>query len=167
MSSLVDVGKVAVALNIEERRVQQLVKEGMPREARGQYDAVKCLLWYVRYLQAALEKKSLPMQDGSYAGEREERVRLLRADADLKEIELAKERGQLVALRDVEDFNVDVVLTTKARIMAVPPRLAPELVGENSRVMIQAKIERALKEALSHLAKTGSDGNPDASKRAG
>jgi hypothetical protein len=54
----------------------------MPREARGQYDAVKCMLFYIRYLQRALEKKSVPMADGGYAGEREERIRLLRADAD-------------------------------------------------------------------------------------
>ena len=39
------------------------------------------------------------------------------------------------------------MLTTKARIMAIAPRLAPELVGETSRVMIQAKIEKASKEA--------------------
>src|SRR5580658_7327353 len=131
---IVDVGKVANALNLTEMRVQQLVKEGMPREARGQYDPVKCMLWYIRYLQHALEKKSVPTLDGGFVGEREERVRLLRADADLREIELAKERGLLVALPDIEAALTDLVLTTKARIMAIPPRLAPELVGETSRV---------------------------------
>jgi phage terminase Nu1 subunit (DNA packaging protein) len=51
MMSFVDVLKVAQALNLEVRRVQQLVKEGIPREARGQYDAVKCMLFYIRYLR--------------------------------------------------------------------------------------------------------------------
>jgi phage terminase Nu1 subunit (DNA packaging protein) len=151
----VDVTKIASALNLDERRVQQLVKEGMPREARGQYDPVKCMLFYIRYLQAALERKSVPTVDGGYAGEREERVRLLRADADLREMELAKERGQLVAITDVEMEMTDLVLTTKARILAIPPRLAPELVGETSRVMLQAKLEKACKEALAYLARRG------------
>lgn len=152
---LVDVGRVAQALNLHERRVQQLVKEGLPREGRGQYDAVKCMLWYVRYLQALIEKKavSLAPSGAVYASEREERVRLLRADADMREIELAKERSQLVAIEDVEKEMTDLVLTTKARMMAIPPRIAPELLGETSRVMIQAKLEKAFKEALSHLAK--------------
>ena len=150
---LADVGRVAQALNLTEQRVQQLVKEGMPRESRGQYDAVKCMLWYIRYLQAALEKKSVPVGDGQYAGEREERIRLLRADADLKEMELAKERGQVVAIQDVEKEMTDMVLTFKARIMAVAPRLAPEILGETSRVMAHAKIEKALKEALLVLSK--------------
>jgi phage terminase Nu1 subunit (DNA packaging protein) len=149
----VDVTKVASALNLDERRVQQLVKKGMPRETRGQYDPVKCMLWYIRYLQQALEKKAVPTLDGGFVGEREERVRLLRSQADLSEIELSKERGQLVAIQDVEKAMTDLVLTTKARIMAVAPRLAPDLLGETSRVMVHAKIEKALKEALLNLSK--------------
>jgi len=149
----VDVTKVANALNLTEQRVGQLVKEGMPKEGRGQYDAVKCMLWYIRYLQKALEKKAVPTLDGGFVGEREERVRLLRADADLREMELAKERGQLVAIADVEKEITDLVLTTKARVMAVAPRLAPDLLGETSRVMVHAKIEKALKEALLGLSK--------------
>ena len=149
----VDVTKVASFLNLDERRIQQLVKEGMPREARGQYDPIKCAGWYIRYLQNALEKKAVPNLDGGFVGEREERVRLLRADADLREMELAKERGLLVALPDVERTLSDLVQTTKARILAIPPRLAPELVGETQRTMIQAKLERACVEALAYLAK--------------
>src|ERR1700688_4760801 len=159
---LVNVERVAQALNLDPRRVQQLVKEGMPKEGRGQYDPVKCMLWYIRYLQAALERRSVQMTDGTFAGEREERVRLLRADADLREIELAKERSHLVAIPDIEQMFTDLVLTTKARIMAIPPRLAPELVGEPSRVMIQAKIEKACNESLAYLAKAVNDGgNPN------
>jgi hypothetical protein len=100
------------------------------------------MLFYIRYLQAALEKKSVPMPDATFAGEREERVRLLRADADMREIELAKERSQLVAIPDIEQMFMDLEFTSKARIMAIAPRLVPELVGETSRVMIQAKIEK-------------------------
>ncbi|PYU06334.1 MAG: hypothetical protein DMG34_06255 [Acidobacteria bacterium] len=97
----------------------------------------KCAHFYIRFLQHALEKKSVPTLDGGFVGEREERIRLLRADADLREMELAKEGGLMVAIPDVESMLTDLVLTTKARIMAMPPRLAPELVGETSRVMIQ------------------------------
>jgi len=47
---------------------------------------------------------------------------------------------------------------TKARIMAIPSLLAPEVMGETSRVMIQAKIEKSCKEALAYLAKAGKEG---------
>jgi hypothetical protein len=166
--AVVDAVKVASALNLSEQRVHQLVKEGLPKEGRGQFDPMKCMLWYIRYLQKALEKRSVPTLDGGFVGEREERVRLLRADADLREIELAKERSVLMALPDVEAMLTDLQLTTKARIMAIPRRLALELMGETSRVMIQAKIEKACKEALVYLAKAGSNApSPDAPRRSG
>ena len=44
--------------------------------------------------------------------------------------------------------------------MAIPPRLAPELVGEQSRMMIQAKIEKACKEALAYLARAENHRRP-------
>jgi phage terminase Nu1 subunit (DNA packaging protein) len=153
--AIVRVGKVAQALNLTPQRVQQLANEGLPKEDRGKYDLGKCMLWYIRYLQAALEKKAVPMADGGYAGTREERTRLLRAEAELKEMELAEKRGQLVAIQDVEKEMTDLVLTTKARIMAIPPRVTPELVGESSRMIIQTKLEKACKEALALLAREG------------
>jgi hypothetical protein len=42
--------------------------------------------------------------------------------------------------------------------MAIPPRLAPELVGVTSRMTIQAKIEAAVKEALRDLARSFNGG---------
>jgi phage terminase Nu1 subunit (DNA packaging protein) len=163
----VDVQKLASVLNLDERRIQQLVHEGMPRAARGQYDPVKCMLWYIRYLQKALERKAVPTLEGGFVGEREERIRLLRADADLRELALAKDRALYVALPDVEATLTELAVTTTARVMAIPPQLAPMLVGERSRLMIQAKIEKACKEALAFLAKVGRDGNQNTPKRAG
>jgi len=89
---------------------------------------------------------------------REERVRLLRAHADLREIELAKQRSQLIAIADYERTIADLILMTKARILAIPSRLAPELMGETSRAMMQSKIEKSCKEALAYLAKAGKEG---------
>jgi phage terminase Nu1 subunit (DNA packaging protein) len=149
----VDVGKVASALNLTKQRVQQLVKEGLPREARGRYDAVKCMLWYVRYLQAALEKRSTPTSDAGFNGERAARVRLLRADADLREMELASQRSSVISVADYERTLAVVIQTTKARVMAIAPRAAPEVTGQTSRVMVQALIEKQCKEALAYLAK--------------
>jgi len=79
------------------------------------------------------------------------RVRLLRSQADLSEMELSKQRSQLVAIQDIEKAIDDLVFTTNSRILAVTSRLAPNLLGETSRVMVHAKIERAIKEVLLEL----------------
>jgi phage terminase Nu1 subunit (DNA packaging protein) len=151
---IVGIKELAVILNLTPTRVQQLVQEGLPKKLRGKYDQDQCVGFYIRYLQALVVKKAIVGEGGEVLkNEREERLRLLRADADLREIELARERGQLVAIEDVEKEMTDLILVTKARVLAVGARVAPELVGETSRVMIQAVIEKAHKEALSQLAK--------------
>jgi phage terminase Nu1 subunit (DNA packaging protein) len=150
----VDVGKVASALNLTKQRVQQLVKEGLPREARGRYDAVRCMLWYVRYLQGALEKRSMPTLDDGFSNERAERVRLLRAHADLREMELASQRASVISVADYERTLAVVIQTIKAAVMAIAPRVAPEIIGQKSRVMIHAIIEKHCREALRYLAKS-------------
>jgi hypothetical protein len=157
---IVNVGKVAEALNLDERRVQQLAKEGMPREGKGQYDPIKCMWWYIRYLQTKLEKRAVPMPGGEFVGLNDQRVRGLRADAELKEMELALRRGITANLDDVRAAWADLVLMAKARLMAIPPRLAPDLKGEDSLVMLQAKIEKAIKDALNQLADAGSNYAP-------
>jgi phage terminase Nu1 subunit (DNA packaging protein) len=146
--------KIAQALNLTKSRVHQLVKEGLPKESRGQFDPVKCMLWYVRYLQGVLEKRSTPALDGGSAGERESRIRLLRAQADLREMELARERSQFISVADYERTLATFIQVTTARVMAIAPRVAPEVVGQQLRVMIHAIIEKHCREALRWLAKS-------------
>jgi hypothetical protein len=67
--------KIAQALNLTKSRVHQLVHEGLPEEGRGQFDPVKCMLFYIRYLQKALEKKSVRTLDGGFVDESQERAR--------------------------------------------------------------------------------------------
>lgn len=151
---IVGIEEITIALNLTKARISQLVQQGLPKKLRGKYDLDACTGFYIRYLQTLVEKKAIVDEGGKvFASEREERLRLLRADADLREIELARERSELVSIADVEREMADLVLTTKARVMAVAPRLAPELVGETSRIMIHAKIDRALKDALLNLSK--------------
>ncbi len=147
---LVAIAHIAERLRLTPRRIQQLVGEGLPRVTRGKYDVDAVLDWYIAHLELRLAGEN--DEDGAIQQKHE--MRLLAANADLRELELAGRRRELVAIADVEKQMADLVMTTKARILAVPPRIAVDLVGEPSRVMAQAKVEKALKEALSHLAES-------------
>jgi phage terminase Nu1 subunit (DNA packaging protein) len=155
----IEVKQLMQALNLSEVHIGRLVKEGMPKEARGKYDLGKCMLWYIRYLQAALKRQSgsEPI-DETGRTEQRERLRLLSAKAELKELELARELGVFIALPDLEKMMTDLVMTTNAQILGVASRIAPQLVGE-SRTVIEARLERALKDALRVLANSYENGN--------
>jgi phage terminase Nu1 subunit (DNA packaging protein) len=147
---LVGIAHVAERLRLTPRRIQQLVGEGLPRVTRAKYDVDAVLDWYIAKLEKQLAGES--DEDADNVSQRKHELRLLAAKADLEELDLATKRRDLVAIADVEKAHTDLVITTKARILAVPARVAADLVGEQSRVMAQAKVEKALKEALSHLA---------------
>jgi phage terminase Nu1 subunit (DNA packaging protein) len=147
---LVGIALIAERLHLTPRRIQQLAGEGLPRVTRGKYDVDEVLDWYIARLERQLAGEI--DEDSERAKKENEELRLLSAKADLQELDLACKRRELVAIADVEKQMTDLVITTKARILTVPARVAPELLGEQSRVMVQAKIEKSLKEALSHLA---------------
>lgn len=75
---------------------------------------------------------------------------------ELKEIKLGEKRAALLGIDIVKQVFIELVQMTKARVMSTPPRIAPEVIGETSRVMIQAIVEKHLKEALIQLADDGS-----------
>lgn len=90
------------------------------------------MMFYVRYLQSVLEKRSTPALDGGVADERESRIRLLRAQADLREMELARERSLVISVADYERTLATFIKVTTARVMAIAPRAAPKS-SDNSR----------------------------------
>jgi phage terminase Nu1 subunit (DNA packaging protein) len=145
---IVGVAKLAAALNVDERRVQQLVHEGLPHESHGRYDLVKCMLFYIRYLQNALAKKCVPGPDGTYLSEREERVRLIRAKTDLKELLLAEKRHELVSRSDLERNLSDLVVDTRNQLMLVPARVVARLSCECNRHLLRELMEKNVKDAL-------------------
>jgi len=148
----IEVKQLMQALNVSEVHIGRLVKEGMPKEARGKYDLGKCMLWYIRYLQAALKRRSgSEVIDETGRTEQRERLRLLSAEAELKELELARERAEFIAQPDLVKMMTDLVVTTKVQILGVASRIAPQLVGE-SRTDIETKLDRALEGALRVLA---------------
>ena len=149
--ALVGVEKVAQALNVTPRRVQQLCDEGMPRAGYGQYDLGHCMAWYIRFLQATLERREIPQIDAVAAALKGERQRLLRAQADLTETELAERRRTLVPIAMLEETMGRMISSARARILQLPGTVAPELEGLN-RDEIKRKLTATVHQLLTVLA---------------
>lgn len=146
--------EISSALNITVRRVNQLAKEGiLPREGRGDYNLGKCMATYIRYLQAALSKKATMDENGELSSLQGNRQELMKVQIERERFELAKVRSEFIPIEAHEKILSDLIMETKARVKAVGARVAPDLVGEESRLMIQAKLERAHDEALLQLSK--------------
>lgn len=156
---IVDRTELAKFLNVDPDYVSVLVREGMPKVHHGRYELVRCLSWYVKHLQESLKKRGLRVPGD--VNERDAKLRILKAQADMRELELARERGELVAIPDIEKRWTDIVTTTRARLLAVADRVTPRIVGEGDRSKIQKQIDSEIREALIAIANSGRTGLPD------
>lgn len=79
-------------------------------------------------------------------------ARKTRAEADLKELELSTRRGQVAAIGDVELALSRSNKETQTRILALPSRLAPQLIGRDEQTEVFGIIQRECNQILSSLA---------------
>lgn len=79
-------------------------------------------------------------------------ARKTRAEADLKELQLAKERGQVAAIGDVEKVLAASTKATQTQILALPSRLGPRILGIEDLARAVAIVKSEVAGLLSNLA---------------
>jgi phage terminase Nu1 subunit (DNA packaging protein) len=142
------IGVIAKLLDLSERRVQQLSREGViPKATRGQYDLIGSVRGYVRYLRDQAIKAQAGATD--YAAER---ARFIRARADLAEMEAEQRRGSLIAAEQIEAAWIAVLALLRTRLLALPDRLAPRVHEQSTVGDTRNLIRAAIREVLDDLA---------------
>ena len=137
---------IAKLLNLSERRVQQLARDGIiPKGFKGQYDLIGCIRGYTLYLQ-----KQLTQSD--FRDLKEEKTRLVKFQADRAEIDLAIIQGEAVLITDIEKKINDMVSIVRARLLALPNKLAPVVSVENEVSVVESIIKDGICEALAELS---------------
>jgi len=154
---------IAKLLDLSERRVQQLGREGViPKAERGRYDLVGAVRGYVRYLRDQASRAQSGVADFAT-----ERARLVRAKADLAEMEAAKRRGALLPADQVEDAWREVLARLRARLLELPDRIAPLVHEETTIAGARSLIRATIAEALAELATLPIVAAPDPAGQAG
>jgi phage terminase Nu1 subunit (DNA packaging protein) len=142
------IGVVARLLDLSERRVQQLSREGViPKAERGHYDLIGSVRGYVRYLRDQALKAQAGAPD--YAAER---ARFIRARADLAEMEAEEKRRSLIAAEQIEASWIAVLALLRTRLLALPDRLAPQAFEQSTVGDTRNLIRAAIREVLDDLA---------------
>jgi phage terminase Nu1 subunit (DNA packaging protein) len=139
---------VADLLLLSERRVQQLAKEGLiPREGPGKYRLGSAVQAYVEYLR----RETVSGMSAHGAGN--EKMRLLKAKADLAELEVARVVGELVLARDVEALWSTLIVQFRNRMLSIPHRAAPLVVATQDAAEANKIVECLVLEALEELSR--------------
>jgi phage terminase Nu1 subunit (DNA packaging protein) len=131
---------IAKLFDLTPRRVQQLSAAGViPRAGHGKYELAPAVRGYVRYLKGA--------DLGGAA--RADKERLLRARADLMEMEARRATGRLVDVDLVERTWTNIASIIRTRLLALPSKCAPILAGLDPSAaynLLEAEVHAALQE---------------------
>jgi phage terminase Nu1 subunit (DNA packaging protein) len=159
---------MAKLFELDPRRVQQLAKEGiLPAASQRPYkfDLLPTVKAYIRYLRDRANGKEAKTADTVKA-----EADKLRAEADLKqskakiaELQLKELEGKMHRSEDVESMTNDLVYTARSMIMALPGRLAMDVVQAGSANEASALIRTECYKILNELA--GYQYDPEAYRR--
>lgn len=128
--------QVAAVLCLTKRRVQQMDSDGdgPTRTATGAYSASEFGEW--------LKKRT----------EGGDKARLIKAQADIAEMEAAELSGELVRRAAVVESWGKTIANCRARLLTIPPTVAPRVAPSGRVNETQFEIQRAINEALTELA---------------
>jgi len=138
-------------LGITDRRVRQLVEENIIETvSRGKYELIKCVKRYCTYLRQKSEADS--NKQGSkidYETERalHEKVKREKADLQFKVM-----KGEMHRAIDVENVMVDMITNAKTKILGIPAKAAPMIIGYTDIPRVQSILQKAVYETLEELS---------------
>lgn len=145
-------------IGVSAQRVAKMVSEGLPAGPDGLIDREKGLTWVKRNISRQISRK--PGGTRSLVD--------VRVEAELLKIEkmkldLAVRRGQFVTVADAQKVWSLVVANCRARLLAMPVKLAPLVACEKDVAVCEGLIRDELYTAMEELA-SGSmlDGNANA-----
>ena len=138
---------VAVLLHMDARSVQRAVKAGTIQQSRrGCFILGKIIPAYVDHLRDVIAKNP------DEAALRAAKLRKALADAERAELELALFKNQLHTSDAVLFVWSARIGASRKRLLAVPTRLAPHLVGETDQQKIYDAISREITLALEDVS---------------
>jgi len=146
------------AFSVTRQTISNWVDQGMPKVKENQFDLVACFQWKIRNLEERWENAK------EHLNVEREDARLKRTMADLKELELAKQRGLLIPVELVRAEWDRIGSGMKTQFLALPTRLAARLPAPaDIKVKVKEISESEIKHILNELS--SSDGSPNSGRQ--
>lgn len=141
--------EVANRLAVSAKQVRRLTKQkGMPRNDDGSYPWPEVADWYKAFKQEeVLRRKNLddlPDPDKMLARKR-------KIEADIKELELRRKKGDLIPRHAVLESRLEVYTKMRSRWENVPGRRAKELAAAETPAEVTAILEQDAQEIFEEL----------------
>ena len=142
---------LADLFGLTDRRIRMLADEGVIKKTgRGRYNLQENIKSYIVYLKANQNLKEKNNDDELDPDI--ERALLTRRQREKLDLEIAAMRGEMHYSKDVERVMNDMLANFRAKIIAMPTKVAPLLIARNDISEIQELLQREFFEALQELS---------------
>lgn len=154
--TIIGTQELATIIGITTRHINRLDAEDVfIKVGRGQYKLCQSIQTYIdKYVRVNEENK----KDVSYE---EEKALLTKAQREKAEIELAELRDEIYRADHIIPIIQELLLGARNRLLAIPPRAAPQVMASTELVDVQEIIKREIYDALNELA----EWKPDSLRR--
>ncbi len=138
--------ELAEAIGVSARTIRNYRNDGkIPKKTTGKGTPLKhSIRFYIEQIQNG-ELNQLEI----------EKIRLTAAQADDKELDVKQKRGELIPAEIVEIAWQGQKANMKAKLLNIPTKLAPLIVGVHAIEVIKEKTQELIYEALEELANDG------------
>lgn len=144
---LITKSEFAREMNISPQRVHSLIKRGIiqvRKDGKINFDRAKKILEDNR-------ATSPKMKNISYS---DARARHEMLKIEMAQIELRQRKRDLIERGEVIKICSDIITISKTRLLAIPTKLAPQIVGVDSIRKIKSILEKEIRQALDELSRT-------------
>ena len=151
---LVNQKQLSQYLGISTRRIRQLREDGVFKKRDGTaagYSLEECIQEYIEYKVNAETGRRTSISKEEAQAEHEE------VKKQISVLKLRKLRRELHEASIVEYFLTDMLVRFRKHLMAIPPRLAMQVAGEEDIGVLTETIRKEMYKALEEL----SDYDPD------
>jgi phage terminase Nu1 subunit (DNA packaging protein) len=132
---------LAAHVGLSQRRISQLVKQGLPKKGRNKFDLDVACKWIHAHEREQLAKLADTKQHESLYWH--ENARLIRLKANKEEDEERVRRRQLIEVPKLKPWLDRIVGSFKEGALGMRARLEPALGPEHAQI-VEAEIKRQL-----------------------
>jgi phage terminase Nu1 subunit (DNA packaging protein) len=151
---LVNATELGALLGVHRGTIQGWIQAGLPIQKKAKPGEKGGHQFVMKDVVAWLESRAVHNAVGNtdLMTADEAKRRKLSAEAGLQEIILAKRKGQIIELDDVEKKLSNSFAMLRSSMLKIPDRTSMQLVGETDEEVIKQVLKQEISEALDVLA---------------
>lgn len=145
---------LAAILGVTPPTIDARITKGLPVQSRGtqgqdaRFDTVEVIRWTIEKAVAEATQGTSQKDDS-----KELIRRKLQAETEIAELKLAKEKAEVVFIEDALRSISDAVAVLRQRILTLPRRVSPLVVGETDEEIVKEMVEREVVDILTELTR--------------